>query len=213
MTHFEMNTNPLRGIFYALMLLGILGISTKAQAQYQEAEIIEEEEEDDEEIIYLNELRRTGAICQDGYKSTAIKAGACSSHGGVKYWLYTEEAEHYRQQSNLPVISPRGLIRLAPHEVEYILRRGLNVYEYLSQKQTESEKRTKKQKNSPPQTEQTPEPEQPRQITKPSESPQTQGKDSFHWLYIGLINIFIVFFVVFLMFVLIFFVVRKLMDS
>jgi hypothetical protein len=30
---------------------------------------------------------RIGAICNDGSKSNAIGSGACSNHGGVKYWL------------------------------------------------------------------------------------------------------------------------------
>ena len=31
---------------------------------------------------------RTGAICQDGWQSRATGRGACSHHGGVRYWLY-----------------------------------------------------------------------------------------------------------------------------
>lgn len=30
---------------------------------------------------------RTGAVCKDGTSSTATGSGACSSHGGVDYWL------------------------------------------------------------------------------------------------------------------------------
>lgn len=30
---------------------------------------------------------RTGAKCKDGTASTATGSGACSSHGGVDYWL------------------------------------------------------------------------------------------------------------------------------
>jgi hypothetical protein len=32
--------------------------------------------------------RRVGAICQDGWQSSATGRGACSHHGGVAYWLY-----------------------------------------------------------------------------------------------------------------------------
>ena len=32
--------------------------------------------------------QRTGAICNDGWRSSATGRGACSSHGGVNYWLY-----------------------------------------------------------------------------------------------------------------------------
>jgi hypothetical protein len=31
---------------------------------------------------------RTGAICEDGWHSSATGRGACSHHGGVAYWLY-----------------------------------------------------------------------------------------------------------------------------
>ena len=30
---------------------------------------------------------RTGAICRDGWKSSATGRGACSHHGGVAYWI------------------------------------------------------------------------------------------------------------------------------
>ena len=32
--------------------------------------------------------RRTGAICNDGWRSSATGSGACSWHGGVAYWTY-----------------------------------------------------------------------------------------------------------------------------
>jgi uncharacterized protein YabE (DUF348 family) len=31
---------------------------------------------------------RTGAVCNDGWVSSATGSGACSWHGGVSYWLY-----------------------------------------------------------------------------------------------------------------------------
>lgn len=31
---------------------------------------------------------RIGAVCNDGTTSTATGSGACSWHGGVRYWLY-----------------------------------------------------------------------------------------------------------------------------
>ena len=31
---------------------------------------------------------RTGAICNDGWRSSATGSGACSGHGGVAYWTY-----------------------------------------------------------------------------------------------------------------------------
>jgi len=33
--------------------------------------------------------RRIGAICKDGWRSSATGSGACSHHGGVAYWLYS----------------------------------------------------------------------------------------------------------------------------
>lgn len=34
-----------------------------------------------------NSSSRIGAICNDGSRSNATGSGACSSHGGVDYWL------------------------------------------------------------------------------------------------------------------------------
>ncbi len=33
---------------------------------------------------------RTGAICRDGWQSRATGRGACSHHGGVSRWLYSQ---------------------------------------------------------------------------------------------------------------------------
>jgi hypothetical protein len=33
---------------------------------------------------------RIGAICADGWQSSAIGSGACSHHGGVMCWLYSD---------------------------------------------------------------------------------------------------------------------------
>lgn len=38
--------------------------------------------------IERQELVRVGAICRDGWESSATGRGACSWHGGVDYWLY-----------------------------------------------------------------------------------------------------------------------------
>lgn len=35
-----------------------------------------------------NSGQRRGAICRDGWQSTATGRGACSHHGGVDHWLY-----------------------------------------------------------------------------------------------------------------------------
>ena len=32
--------------------------------------------------------KRIGAVCEDGWRSNATSSGACSHHGGVKYWIY-----------------------------------------------------------------------------------------------------------------------------
>ena len=34
---------------------------------------------------------RVGAICNDGWRSNATGQGACSHHGGVDYWLYSND--------------------------------------------------------------------------------------------------------------------------
>jgi len=32
--------------------------------------------------------KRIGAVCRDGTTTSATGRGACSHHGGVRYWLY-----------------------------------------------------------------------------------------------------------------------------
>ena len=50
-------------------------------------EIIDESA--DEEFAYYGCTEvRVGAVCNDGWVSTATGSGACSWHGGVAYWLY-----------------------------------------------------------------------------------------------------------------------------
>ena len=47
-------------------------------------------------IGFMNESRaqsavyRIGAICLDGWQSKATGSGACSHHGGVKCWRYSD---------------------------------------------------------------------------------------------------------------------------
>jgi len=39
---------------------------------------------------------RVGAICCDGWESSATGRGACSHHNGVKYWIYyNDETDEY----------------------------------------------------------------------------------------------------------------------
>ncbi|NQT84227.1 DUF3761 domain-containing protein [bacterium] len=45
--------------------------------------------------------RRTGAICRDGSRSYATGRGACSWHGGVARWLYSET--RYREIRDTPL--------------------------------------------------------------------------------------------------------------
>jgi len=42
---------------------------------------------------------RVGAECCDGWDSDATGRGACSHHGGVKYWIYyDDETDEYSYQ-------------------------------------------------------------------------------------------------------------------
>ena len=34
---------------------------------------------------------RVGAVCNDGWKSSATGSGACSHHGGVDYWVHEND--------------------------------------------------------------------------------------------------------------------------
>ncbi len=35
--------------------------------------------------------KRVGAVCNDGWRSSATGSGACSHHGGVDYWIYEKD--------------------------------------------------------------------------------------------------------------------------
>jgi hypothetical protein len=37
-----------------------------------------------------SDRHRIGAMCKDGTESTATGSGACSHHGGVSCWLYSD---------------------------------------------------------------------------------------------------------------------------
>lgn len=45
--------------------------------------------------------KRVGAVCRDGYKSNSTVGGACSNHGGVKYWIL-EDGSTEEENPNLP---------------------------------------------------------------------------------------------------------------
>ena len=38
-----------------------------------------------------NQGKRVGAICEDGWRSSATGQGACSHHDGVDHWLYEND--------------------------------------------------------------------------------------------------------------------------
>jgi hypothetical protein len=56
---------------------------------------------------------RTGAICQDGTRSYATGRGACSWHGGVAHWLYTET--RYQEIRRTKLAKNEKAIRLSAH--------------------------------------------------------------------------------------------------
>ena len=35
--------------------------------------------------------KRVGAVCEDGWRSSATGSGACSHHGGVDYWVHEND--------------------------------------------------------------------------------------------------------------------------
>lgn len=37
--------------------------------------------------------KRVGAVCEDGWHSSATGSGACSHHGGVDHWVYENDNE------------------------------------------------------------------------------------------------------------------------
>jgi hypothetical protein len=190
-------------IFLLVFAFNLLSILAKAQ-------------ENDKAIIHLDDLIRTGAMCDDGTRSRAKGAGACSNHGGVKYWFYAEKSIYKAYNSNLPAIPEKSLVRLQPQDVENILRLGVDVYTYLRKNQREKYREEQNysedeytEEEEPPSTER--QPQKPKR--KVTSSPEVKSeKESSNWLYIALVNTLIVIFVIFLVFAIIFFVIRKLMS-
>ena len=64
-----MKTRPMRNVLVALVFASVLGF-TGVQAQ--------------------TGRYRIGAVCNDGTTSTATGSGACSHHGGVSCWQYSD---------------------------------------------------------------------------------------------------------------------------
>jgi hypothetical protein len=42
-------------------------------------------------LVSCNRGQRVGAICNDGWHSSATGSGACSHHGGVDHWIYEND--------------------------------------------------------------------------------------------------------------------------
>jgi hypothetical protein len=83
------------------------------------------------DIIRLNEMRRIGAFCKDGTRSNSTGIGACATHGGVDYWLYTEEPLVQQFGGNLPAIPTNRLVPLRPSELRNALDLGVNLLPIL----------------------------------------------------------------------------------
>jgi len=48
---------------------------------------------------------RIGAVCKDGTSSNATGGGACSGHGGVKYWVYKSDPTNGNPNPEEPAYS------------------------------------------------------------------------------------------------------------
>jgi hypothetical protein len=57
-------------------------------------------------VINTTVKHRIGAICSDGWRSTATGSGACSSHGGVSYWLYSSDVPTTPKPKPTPIPQP-----------------------------------------------------------------------------------------------------------
>lgn len=76
-------------LFYGLVVLIIwsigylLDLSTTERNSSEPAERIET-------LQPPAKTFRIGAECMDGWRSSATGSGACSHHGGVRFWIYNE---------------------------------------------------------------------------------------------------------------------------
>lgn len=82
----------------ATILIAILIWFTCAQGIFNRIVLGPRDNQAMAELLYKKsskkEKHRIGAICSDGWKSSATGRGACSWHDGVKEWLYKTEIYH-----------------------------------------------------------------------------------------------------------------------
>ena len=94
--------NTLKDLFRkyktATILIAILIWFTCAQGIFNRIVLGPRDNQVMAELLYKKsskkEKYRIGAICSDGWKSSATGRGACSWHDGVKEWLYKTEIYH-----------------------------------------------------------------------------------------------------------------------
>lgn len=69
------------------------------------------------------QMQRVGCICRDDVRQDRTGSGACSGHGGVKYWLYADVGICQQYANDLPAIPDQDLISLTPEEAKKIAKK------------------------------------------------------------------------------------------
>ena len=70
------------------LILG--GLLVAASVSLATAAVSLNTEQQSGQLHQFQGIYRVGAICNDGTQSSATGSGACSHHGGVRCWLYSD---------------------------------------------------------------------------------------------------------------------------
>ena len=84
----------IKTFIYSLLLIGVL-IFPISQSSFAVTNATYENDDTSEMLVH-----RVGAKCCDGTNSRATGRGACSHHGGVKYWKLSDGTKEWTGRCN-----------------------------------------------------------------------------------------------------------------
>jgi hypothetical protein len=88
------NYDPNKAAAYSAGQIAALQAFQKQQEEATRAKTREQQQNAQESQSGSQQLHRIGAICHDGWESGANGRGACSHHGGVRCWKYSDGTCH-----------------------------------------------------------------------------------------------------------------------
>lgn len=212
-------------IFYPMLFLYFL---FSCYGSPSSAQIPKTPPEKKPDFIKLLELRRIGAVCNDGTRSQSTGKGTCSRHGGVDYWLYTEAPVYEAYSQNLPAIPDGKLLPIEPEMVENLIRLGGDILlmpdpddwkEFLRQRplpdkeKNAKSSRKKKKDRAREKEDDMKEEEEPEKIIP---QPQKRNKRNYReplreWPVMDFLIPFVIIAALLCLFVLVYWIIRKLL--